>query len=983
VASAADRTASGKGQAGLAPANTLSATAVTRDARAALSAVGPTGGEVAGVCGPGAGPCCDPAGNGSPGCDDTDCCTCICGCDPFCCDTAWDNFCAGEGFVGSCGASNPDGPCTEECSECLAPGGCGDGVCDPAEDCVSCPQDCGDCPAVCGPGNGDCCADNGTPGCDCESCCNTVCAADPFCCEASWDGICADEAVDLCGDLCAGGSCDGGPGCGDGVCDPAEDCVSCPADCGPCPPACDGAVLEADPADGTQDARQPWDPGDPNDDPAARQGIGSADEPIVLTLDTAGLSADCFSVCETTPDPVLGANGIASVTEDPAGTYTLVLNHAIAPGGWTNVLVGNASLVAYLALPADANADGLSNANDVLTLIDVLNDVVVPPFGLFSTDIDHSGIANASDILRIIDLLNGAGTLDAWNGVGAPDNVCEPPVCPGEGDCCMSNGTPGCNDAECCSTVCDVDPFCCEGIWDGLCAEEAIDLCGLACNNDCCVANGNPGCDDAACEAAVCADDPFCCDIEWDQNCADQAAVVCDICGIPPACGACDSGGVCDLQVGINGAFVQACEDGQWVSLAFPFPSMGGQSVDTIRMTHNTNTGVGDLYLTGGTCDGPDVTQILASLGPAIVGAPPGAPVDYVFSPVTIPGGAVAWVVAVPETGFAFDVAYNSATTGATGSGYGNLDGGPDPGLWQDLNDFGFGACYCVDVLNTGQAPNTPGCSPPVCGDGICGPAEDCVNCEADCGVCPEVCGPDAGDCCTPNGTPGCDDVACCESVCAIDPFCCDSQWDGICADEALADPNCTCGGGVPNDNCADAIEIFDGDTAYDNFGATTDGSPNPLCDKFGDDDVQSDVWFNYVATCTETLTVSLCGSAYDTKVAIYNGSACPATDILDCNDDTCGLQSQVTASVVQGSTYKIRVGGFNGAQGSGNINITCGGGGGGGSDCCFDNGTPGCDDPACESCVCGIDPFCCDTSWDGICAGEAANECAGSCPCP
>lgn len=48
------------------------------------------------------------------------------------------------------------------------------------------------------------------------------------------------------------------------------------------------------------------------------------------------------------------------------------------------------------------------------------------------------------------------------------------------------------------------------------------------------------------------------------------------------------------------------------------------------------------------------------------------------------------------------------------------------------------------------------------------------------------ICGaPTSGDCCAANGTPGCDDAACCELVCSVDPFCCDVQWDGVCADEA------------------------------------------------------------------------------------------------------------------------------------------------------------------------------------------------------
>ncbi|MDO8632904.1 MAG: hypothetical protein Q7R41_20675, partial [Phycisphaerales bacterium] len=56
------------------------------------------------VCGrPDAGDCC--AGNGTPGCDDAACCEAVCACDSFCCNTEWDNNCAGTGFVRDCGAA--------------------------------------------------------------------------------------------------------------------------------------------------------------------------------------------------------------------------------------------------------------------------------------------------------------------------------------------------------------------------------------------------------------------------------------------------------------------------------------------------------------------------------------------------------------------------------------------------------------------------------------------------------------------------------------------------------------------------------------------------------------------------------------------------------------------------------------------------------------------------------------------------------------
>ncbi len=45
----------------------------------------------------------------------------------------------------------------------------------------------------------------------------------------------------------------------------------------------------------------------------------------------------------------------------------------------------------------------------------------------------------------------------------------------------------------------------------------------------------------------------------------------------------------------------------------------------------------------------------------------------------------------------------------------------------------------------------------------------------------PDTCGDDAENCFVVHATPGCDDVACCELVCADDPFCCDVEWDDAC----------------------------------------------------------------------------------------------------------------------------------------------------------------------------------------------------------
>src|SRR5687767_4912636 len=36
----------------------------------------------------------------------------------------------------------------------------------------------------------------------CDPCVASVCAVDPFCCDASWDGICVEEVASVCGETC-------------------------------------------------------------------------------------------------------------------------------------------------------------------------------------------------------------------------------------------------------------------------------------------------------------------------------------------------------------------------------------------------------------------------------------------------------------------------------------------------------------------------------------------------------------------------------------------------------------------------------------------------------------------------------------------------------------------------------------------------------------------------------------------------------------
>jgi hypothetical protein len=183
------------------------------------------------------GACCETSTE--PGCPETPFCeACVCGLDSFCCDSGWDFVCA---LIATAECKTPcecGEPCVPACGdkEC-GDDGCG-GTCGECGDGGFCTDD-GDC--IEDPVFGKCCEPSDDPGCAetpfCEAC---VCGQDSFCCNNSWDTLCAGIATgdcetpcecDVpclpqceglnCGDNgCEGscGTCSGDQGCAQGVC---------------------------------------------------------------------------------------------------------------------------------------------------------------------------------------------------------------------------------------------------------------------------------------------------------------------------------------------------------------------------------------------------------------------------------------------------------------------------------------------------------------------------------------------------------------------------------------------------------------------------------------------------------------------------------------------------------------------------------------------------------------------------------------------
>ena len=102
----------------------------------------------------------------------------------------------------------------------------------------------------------------------------------------------------------------------------------------------------------------------------------------------------------------------------------------------------------------------------------------------------------------------------------------------------------------------------------------------------------------------------------------------------------------------------------------------------------------------------------------------------------------------------------------------------------------------------------------PFCGDGVVNPGEECdppngLNCDDNCQLQPT-------DCCFPHAGMGCEDPTCESSVCAADPFCCNTFWDGLCViGAAQLCPGC-----------------FGFDCCNDNEGTGFLGCTDPVCEE-------------------------------------------------------------------------------------------------------------------------------------------------------
>jgi hypothetical protein len=140
------------------------------------------------------------------------------------------------------------------------------------------------------------------------------------------------------------------------------------------------------------------------------------------------------------------------------------------------------------------------------------------------------------------------------------------------------------------------------------------------------------------------------------------------------------------------------------------------------------------------------------------------------------------------------------------------------------------------------------------------------------------------------------------------------------------------------NNDCATAELLTESIAWVDSIGASTDGpmtqnysrtGPETSCDfPLGDEQIHNDIWFDYLAECTGPVSAGLCGSDFNSKLAVYDDLTCPpASGPIACSDDDCGPELGVNAVVnfpaQRGEVYRIRVGGYREQTGTGLLSLS------------------------------------------------------------
>jgi hypothetical protein len=258
--------------------------------------------------------------------------------------------------------------------------------------------------------------------------------------------------------------------------------------------------------------------------------------------------------------------------------------------------------------------------------------------------------------------------------------------------------------------------------------------------------------------------------------------------------------------------------------------------------------------------------------------------------------------------------------------------------------------------------------------------------------------------CCTTGG-PGCSNSTVAACVCAIDAFCCETQWDAQCIAEISQFGCGSCGGGGA---CVETYAI--------DFG--TSFATGSICTRFPSH-------FESCEGAAPTLTTSL-GCASATNAAMKFGTGFPYSAAVTRCINLSGFTAPVLnfsytkASGTLGPRVDYSIDGVSWATawtapvgfagdcapveldlsplaGLASVRFRFSSGSSVSNSAAIDDialreaqqtshaccapGGPSCDSPVISACACALDAYCCDVAWDELCVVIATMYCNAGCP--
>lgn len=240
------------------------------------------------------------------------------------------------------------------------------------------------------------------------------------------------------------------------------------------------------------------------------------------------------------------------------------------------------------------------------------------------------------------------------------------------------------------------------------------------------------------------------------------------------------------------------------VKIVVSSPNLGGQPWDALdaiisydptflTLTSSTQVGAGAAFFLTGFLNDPDGVNDDIQDGSAIFTAlaNPGTTVLAPLAPAELVVTTLKFTAVAPVASTLVDYL---PTIGFFGKTRALLVGFEVTGDISSIAKVKIIVSPCPTLESCYAEHAAPGCSNSECCDTVCALDIFCcdiawdLSCKDSANELCSNCGePDAGSCAEEHVTPGCEILGCCRTVCALDPSCCDLTWDVICAAEGCA----------------------------------------------------------------------------------------------------------------------------------------------------------------------------------------------------